>query len=359
MQRLMWQSTVIGIINPDYSVDFTENVSKMPRTFHVLKNQKWTRQDFERFLVDRIPSRNRRDIEMLLARMHLYEYDIFDIAEKTHAVNVRDLFWLGNQGDTFNNCFQKLSKHLFLDTSDYQKRIYMTPEGQNVKDYGVYHGSYGIIKKRLSPLLTDVESEVAVYRLFREWGIPCCHAVQIDKDKVFSQFSYRFGIEYLVHFRTLLAMTQIPKGYSLLNQIMAVRPEFFASYVQMLVGDFLTRQEDRHTSNFAIVAYNGKEHFYPLYDNGRSLFYESTIQDIEDAVGDIEKYSAFFGQSDTYYKAIIEIAKERPDVLSRVITGIKLDRIGEILDNSFISGYRKNGVVEWMRKGLIFLNSLI
>lgn len=40
--------------------------------------------------------------------------------------------------------------------------------------------------------------------------------------------------------------------------------------------DFITRQDDRHRSNVAVVHKDGIDYFYPLYDNGRSLFFEDT-----------------------------------------------------------------------------------
>lgn len=42
-------------------------------------------------------------------------------------------------------------------------------------------------------------------------------------------------------------------------------------FIQMVMFDFLTRQEDRHISNIAFY----KESLYSLYDNGRSLYFSS------------------------------------------------------------------------------------
>ena len=72
-----------------------------------------------------------------------------------------------------------------------------SPDGCNVKRYGVYEGSYGIYKKRLHPLSTDVESEVAVYQLASRIGVPCCQAIQVDEDTVFSKFEYDFSTEQI------------------------------------------------------------------------------------------------------------------------------------------------------------------
>jgi len=42
---------------------------------------------------------------------------------------------------------------------------------------------------------------------------------------------------------------------------------------RMILADFITRQDDRHLSNMAIKMNDVGESIYPLYDNGRSLFY--------------------------------------------------------------------------------------
>ena len=52
----------------------------------------------------------------------------------------------------------------------------------------------------------------------------------------------------------------------------------------MVLLDFITRQVDRHLSNIAIEIGEGCESFYPLYDNGRSLFYEDTEETVQNAV---------------------------------------------------------------------------
>ena len=62
------------------------------------------------------------------------------------------------------------------------------------------------------------------------------------------------------------------------SNLLNKRPAFKNDFYKMIFLDFLTLQNDRHLSNFAIKI-NSKtrqESFYPLYDNGRSLFYQDT-----------------------------------------------------------------------------------
>ena len=45
-----------------------------------------------------------------------------------------------------------------------------SPEGVNIKRYAVSNGSYGILKDRMHPFSTDVESEVAVFNIGKLLG---------------------------------------------------------------------------------------------------------------------------------------------------------------------------------------------
>jgi hypothetical protein len=87
----------------------------------------------------------------------------------------------------------------------------------------VYRGNYGIYKRRLSPLSTDAESEVAVYLLARRLGVPCGPALPADKDTIFSVFRYDFAREYLVHFRHLFDGPRSANEYA---NLVAIRPQY-------------------------------------------------------------------------------------------------------------------------------------
>lgn len=90
---------------------------------------------------------------------------------------------------------------------------------------------------------------------------------------MFSAFEYDFTCEYLVHMRRLF---DGPRGENELENLLAVRPQYADDLYCMIAFDFITRQDDRHLSNIAVLVTEGGESFYPLYDNGRSLFYEDT-----------------------------------------------------------------------------------
>ena len=118
------------------------------------------------------------------------------IAERTKAINAKDLIWIADRADeSFDDAITDVFESVFIKKTDMKGDTINSPEGCNIKRYGVYEGKYGIYKERLHPLSTDVESEVAV---------------------------------------------------------MGKRPAYKDSFYKMIFLDFLTLQDDRHLSNFAI-----------------------------------------------------------------------------------------------------------
>ncbi len=111
---------------------------------------------------------------------------------------------------------------------------HIQPEGANVKRYGASQGAYGIVKQRISPLSTDVESEVAASLLAEMLGMPCCRAWRFGDDAVFSAFEYDFTCEYLVHMRRLF---DGPRGENELENLLAVRPQY-ADYLRGIADSY-------------------------------------------------------------------------------------------------------------------------
>jgi len=144
-----------------------------------------------------VVSRDRRDIEKLLFRCGLSHYDALRIAEITRGIHPKDLLW--SEDERLENIITDVFDSVFHQRMDLVGDSIDTPEGYNIKRYGVFDGQYGIYKQRISPLTTDVESEVAVYLLAQKLGVLCCPAYRVDKNTVFSAFLYDFSREYIVH----------------------------------------------------------------------------------------------------------------------------------------------------------------
>lgn len=104
-------------------------------------------------------------------------YDVLHIAEITRGIHAKDLLWIANSEDErLDSVITDVFASVFHWRIDLVGESIDTPEGYNIKRYGAYNGQYGIYKQRISPLTADVESEVAVYLLAQELGVPCCPA---------------------------------------------------------------------------------------------------------------------------------------------------------------------------------------
>ena len=353
---LKWDDVVIGEIADDYSVrfirpDFNDVVKR-----YAGAGRTWSRSEFEDFLQERIVSPGRRDIEKILYRLGLTSYDPIAIGIKTHAICSRDLMWISDEpeaelGDVVTDVFRSV----FNEGKDLEGDSVDTPEGQNVKRYGVSKGRYGIYKKRLSPVSGDVESELAVYALAERIGVPCCQCWRTDEDTVFSAFEYDFATEYIVHMRRIMETRPYDDD---LKNMLAVRPGYLDFFVRMIALDFMTRQDDRHLSNIAVKMSGAGEEIYPLYDNGRSLFYEDTEETVIKAADDIEGFSTIFGPSGTYLDHVREISDMGISFRKVLDLDISEGEIKEILENAGFTGYRLGGAAKWIKKCVSILQEL-
>jgi hypothetical protein len=317
---------------------------------------RWTLEQFAAFLSERVVSRDRRDIEKILFRCGLPRYDVLQIAEITRGIHPKDLLWVAHSEDErLEDVMTDVFASVFHQRIDLVGDSIDTPEGYNIKRYGVCNGQYGIYKQRISPLATDVESEVAVYLLAQRLGVSCCPAYRVDKDTVFSAFLYNFSQEYIVHFRRLVDGPRSDNEY---QNLLAVRPQYADDIARMILLDFITRQDDRHLSNMAIKISGSGESFYPLYDNGRSLFYEDTEEMVRRALADPAAYATSFGYSGTYWDYVQEIARARGSLEGLINLDLSQDEVASVLHEARFSGYRYDGALQWIEVAMGMLRGM-
>jgi len=356
LQWLKWDNEVIGTIDSGKAVSFIEPNFNEVVGLYTRGASGWSAEQFSEFLSERVVSRDRRDIEKILFRCGLSHYDVLQIADITRGIHPKDLIWIARSEDEqLDGIMTDVFASVFHQKIDMAGDSIDTPEGYNIKRYGVYNGQYGIFKKRISPLMTDAESEVAVYLLAKRLGVPCCPAYMVDKETVFSAFLYDFSKEYIVHFRRLFDGARSDNEY---RNLIAVRPQFKDDIARMILLDFITRQDDRHLSNVAIKMSGQGESFYPLYDNGRSLFYEDTEEIVDNAIADPITYATTFGYSGTYYDYIKEISEERGSLDGLLDLTIIKDEIATILTQAGFKGYRYDGALEWITKTIKILQDM-
>jgi len=352
---LKWDNNIIGIIDNRNAVSFIAPDYNEIISLYTRGASSWTPEQFTEFLSERMVSRDRRDIEKILFRCGLSFYDVLRISEITRGIHPKDLIWIANdENEKLEAIMTDVFQSVFKQRIDLIGESVDTPEGYNVKRYGVYEGQYGIYKQRINPLVTDVESEVAVYLLAQKLGVPCCPAYRTDNDTVFSAFLYDFSKEYIVHFRRLFDGQRSENEY---QNLISVRPQYKDDIARMILLDFITRQDDRHLSNIAIKMNGKTESLYPLYDNGRSLFYEDTGEMVEKAVSDPVAYATSFGYSGTYWDYVQEIATEQ-DIKTLINLDISENEIVDILKEAGFKGYRFDGALMWIVKAIEMLRKL-
>ncbi len=352
---IKWNNDIIGIIDSKSAVSFTKPDYNDVVSLYTHGQKSWTQEQFTEFLSERMVNRDRRDIEKILFRCGLSHYDVLRIAETTRGIHPKDLLWIAhNESEKLENIMTDVFQSVFRQRIDLVGDSIDTPEGYNIKRYGVCEGQYGIFKQRINPLVTDVESEVAGYLLAQKLGVPCCPAYRTDKDTVFSAFLYDFSKEYIVHFRRLF---DGPRSENEYQNLIDVRPQYKDDIAKMILFDFITRQDDRHLSNIAIIMSGIQESFYPLYDNGRSLFYEDTEETVEKAALDPIAYATSFGYSGTYWDYVQEIAKEQ-DIKSLINLDVSQDDIANILKEADLKGYRFDGALKWVMKTIDILGHI-
>jgi hypothetical protein len=352
---LKWDDNIIGVIDNNNAVSFVVPDYNEIVSLYTKGARSWTPEQFTEFLSERMVSRDRRDIEKILFRCGLSFYDVLRISEITRGIHPKDLIWIANdENEKLETIMTDVFQSVFKQRIDLIGESVDTPEGYNIKRYGVYEGHYGIYKQRINPLVTDVESEVAVYLLAQKLGVSCCPAYRTDKDTVFSAFLYDFSKEYIVHFRRLFDGSRSENEY---QNLISVRPQYKNDIARMILLDFITRQDDRHLSNIAIKMSGKTESFYPLYDNGRSLFYEDTEEMVAKAVENPVSYATSFGYSGTYWNYVQEIAKEQ-DIKKLINLDISENEIEDILKEARFKRYRFDGALRWVVKTIQMIRKL-
>lgn len=172
---------------------------------------------------------------------------------------------------------------------------------------------------------------------------------------MFSSFLYDFSKEYIVHFKNLFCGARTGNEYQ--NLIMA-RPQYKDDIARVFLLDFITRQKGRSLSNIAIKVTEKGESFYPLYDNGRSLFYADSEWDVTQAIANPKNHSSSFGFTGTYYNYVKEIAAERGGLKGLINLDITRDEISDILTQADFKGYRFDGALSWIQKTLKIIKKL-
>ena len=301
-------------------------------------------KDFGEFLKERIFSENRRDCKTLLARMGLVDYNVYEIAKRTRTFSLSDKLWISySETEDYETTFKAVFQELYNNKINQKGDSISSPSGQNEKRY-IFNsdGSFGIAKKRLHPFSDDTQNEVLVYRIAKKSGVNCCYAEMIPEEAVFSKYEFDLNKHYLVPARYILDGRNIDcNTYE--DLIFGKLKDFQDDVNRMLILDFLTLQEDRHLSNWAFQ-FNGKTIMYPIFDNGRSLFYEADEKTAQQILADPKKGAPAVGLVGNYYD-LIQIMKKHFD-LSRLVN-VNID-ITDCFEGLGHADWKVEAIKKWL-----------
>ena len=141
--------------------------------------------------------------------------------------------------------------------------------GQRIKDNKI-----GMVKKSTSLELYDNINEVLCYHLGKLFGVRVCEAsfeVYKGSNKwVMSHYEYDFGGTAPESCKDIFGLDNFHNRFSIRNIESLFGIEAVEDFNRMVIFDLLTNQTDRHVRNFAFY----RNRLYPLYDNGRCLFWD-------------------------------------------------------------------------------------
>ncbi|MCL1857653.1 MAG: hypothetical protein FWF92_00250 [Oscillospiraceae bacterium] len=330
---LKWQNNTVGIIYNHELVGFINpGLNAAVKKLSKGKNS-WSADEYKSFLSDRIISRNRSDIERILSRLKLCGYDAIKIAEKTCAFNPKDSFWIASsESDRLED---KITEFFF--------NVCEISLNEGVKkNFGISNGKYGIFKNRLGAG-TDIESEIACYKLGTLFGVNICPVWRVSKDVIFSEFIYDFSKEFLVHEGVF---TKEERSGDLYTDLCSKFPHFTDDIDKMYIFDFITRQIDRHVNYSIKIDDKSVSSLYPLYDNGRSLFWNEDEIRIERTIKNIR------------ISDIVERIAKYKKISNIVNLNFNQRELVDILSRSGFTGYKLDGCVKWINSTIDILKNI-
>lgn len=139
-------------------------------------------------------------------------------------------------------------------------------------------GEIGVVKRTVSSKKYDNINETLCYELGCLLGVKVCKAQPVvyrqADDWLLSVFEYDYNKKNS-HFRSakqVFGTEHFVERFTISNIEKMFGTAVVQDFQRMLLFDLITRQTDRHISNFAFY----DKGFYPLYDNGRCLFWDET-----------------------------------------------------------------------------------
>lgn len=174
-----------------------------------------------------------------------------------------------NRASTSNDTVIKLH-----EVSDLRNRIHTPGVGRKFFGKHKTDTKNGVVKYSTVPNGYDNINEVVCYHLGKLFGVSICEAsfevYNNDRNWVLSVYEYDYKSEAILRCKDIFGTTDFHKRFSIKALEAMFGKQVVLDFNRMVVFDLLTHQVDRHIGNFAFF----KDRMYPLYDNGRSLFWD-------------------------------------------------------------------------------------
>ena len=198
------------------------------------------------------------------------------------------------------------------DIDELKELMTNTGVGKKFLGYRKKDNRVGMVKHSVSPNLYDNINEVMSYELGKLFDVPVCEAsfetYKRNNHYVISIYEYNYETEKIESGKTKFGTDNFHSRFTIKNIEKFIGPEAVIGFNKMVLFDLITNQTDRHISNFAF--FKGK--LYPLYDNGRCLFWnEPNLEDIKNE----DLFSTFFtnehGFGWSYVDGVLGVAECR------------------------------------------------
>ena len=127
---LKWDNDVIAVIGDNNDVTFTAADFNKVVSLYTRGCNKWSSDEWSDFLAERVVSRDRRDIERIMFRMGLSQYDVLRIAEITRGMHPKDLLWIArSKNERLEEAMTGVFSSVFNQRVDMVGDSIDTPEG--------------------------------------------------------------------------------------------------------------------------------------------------------------------------------------------------------------------------------------
>lgn len=180
--------------------------------------------------------------------------------------------YTANRNKTIENKNDTVTK--LYEIRDTRARVHTPGVGRKFLGKRKKDNKVGIVKYTVTKNAYDNINEVACYYLGKLFGVSVCEAsfeiYNGNSGWVMSLYDYDYNNKTLLRCKDIFGTENFHKRFSIKSLRDMFGQDVVDDFNKMVIFDLITHQVDRHIGNFAFI----DNKMYPLYDNGRSLFWD-------------------------------------------------------------------------------------